>query len=118
MCDHSAIRASQHPIELAEAASHAERLTALAHEARLLEFGLEGDGEAARGFASELEGALTNAMDADSADELTQARNAIDSVLERLIAHGMRITAHLTDIEVGGVLGMARMPVLTAVLTA
>lgn len=98
--------------------SHAERLTALAHEARLLEFGLEGEGTAARGVATELEGALTHAMDAESADELTAARNAINVVLERLTHLGMRLTAQLTEIELDGVLGKARMPVLSAVLTA
>jgi hypothetical protein len=98
--------------------SNAEHLTALAHEARLLEFGLEGDGSVVRGVATDLEGALTHAMDADSAAELTEARNAIDAALARLTALGMRLTAHLTEIELDGVLGKARMPVLSAVLSA
>ena len=98
--------------------ANAERLTALAHEARLLEFGLDGDASAVQGVASELEGALTNAMDADSADQLTAARNAIRAVLARLTALDMRFTAQLTEIEMDGVLGKARMPVLSAVLTA
>lgn len=98
--------------------NHAERLTALAQEARLLEFGLEGDGEAARVLAAELEGALTTAMDAESADELTQARDAIGGVLARLGVLGMHLSAQLSDMEFDGVLGKARMPVLTAVLSA
>jgi hypothetical protein len=98
--------------------NHAERLTALAQEARLLEFGLEGDGEAARAVAAQLEGALTTAMDAESADELTQARDALDGVLARLGDLGMRFSAQLSDMELDGVLGKARMPVLTAVLIA
>jgi hypothetical protein len=57
-------------------------------------------------------------MDADSADELDHARNAIDTVLARLTGLGLRLTAHLDDIEIGGVLGKARMPVLTAVVSA
>lgn len=98
--------------------NHAERLTALAQEARLLEFGLEGDGEEARSMAAQLEGALTTAMDAESAAELTQARDAIDGVLARLGDLGMRFSAQLSDMELDGVLGKARMPVLTAVLSA
>jgi hypothetical protein len=102
----------------AEPANQAERLTAFAQEARLLEFGLQGDGDAARGLALEMEGALTVAMDADSADELARARDAIDSALERLAALGMRFSAQLTDMELDGVLGKARVPVLSAVLSA
>lgn len=102
---------------LAEA-SHADRLTALAQEARLLEFGLDGDGEAARDLAVQMEGALTIAMDAESADELTQARDAIEGVLARLAGLGMHFTAQLSDMELDGVLGKVRMPVLTAVLSA
>jgi hypothetical protein len=99
-------------------ADRADLLTALAQEARLLEFGLDGDGEDARGVAAAMEDALTGAMDADSADELDHARNAIDTVLARLTGLGLRLTAHLDDIEIGGVLGKARMPVLTAVVSA
>lgn len=104
--------------EQVDLAGHAERLTALAREARLLEFGLEGQGAAATGLASVLEDALTEAMDADSAVELTHARNAIDAALERLTELGMRLTAQLTEIELDGVLGKSRMPVLSAVLSA
>jgi hypothetical protein len=119
MCVHPSIAACHAATHACEPGDgHAERLTALAHEARLLEFGLEGQDLADCGVASELEGALTHAMDADSADELTAARDAISAVLERLTAHGMRLTAHLSEIELDGVLGKARMPVLSAVLTA
>ena len=33
-------------------------------------------------------------------------RNAIDAVLSRLAGLGLRLTAHLDDIEIGGVLGV------------
>ena len=99
-------------------ANQADQLTALAQEARLLEFGLEGDGNAARRLAADLESALSTAMDAESPDELTQARTAIDTALSRVVSLGMRLSAQMTDIEVDGILGTARMPVLTAVLSA
>ena len=95
-----------------------DQLTAHAREARLLEIGLEGGGEAARQLATDLESALTTAMDAESPVELTQARTAIDLVLGRVLNQGMCLSAELADMEVKGVLGMARMPVLTAVLSA
>ena len=95
-----------------------DQLAALAREARLLEIGLEGSGEAARLLATDLESALTTAMDAESPDELTQARTAIDAVLAKVLNQGMCLSAELADMEVKGVLGMARIPVLTAVLSA
>jgi hypothetical protein len=101
-----------------ESANHAERLAALAQEARLLAFGVEGDSDVARGVAAEMEGALTGAMDADSAAELTAARNEIDAVLTRVSALGLRFSAQLTDMECDGVLGRTRMPVLSAVLSS
>lgn len=99
--------------------NHAERLTALAREARLLELGLEGGGgDAARLLAADLEVALSTAMDADSPTELTQARLLVDAVLAKVVNQGMRLTAEMTDMEVQGVLGTSRMAVLTAVLRA
>jgi hypothetical protein len=99
-------------------ARQAETLASLAREARLLEFALDGDGEAARRLAADLESALENAMDAESNIELMQACAAIETALGEVLAGGMRLSAQMTDMEVDGVLGTARMPVLTAVLTA
>jgi len=96
----------------------ADHLTALAHEARLLEFGLDGDGDAARSLAADLKSALATAMDADSPAELTQARATIDQLLVQVVNQGMRLSAEMTDMEVKGLLGIARLPVLTAVLFA
>lgn len=116
--DHDHCHCAPSSVEATKPANEAERLTALAHEARLLEFGLEGDSDAARFIAAELEVALTDAMDADSAAELTAARDAIDAVLARLSGLGLRFSAQLDDMELDGILGKTRMPVLTAVLSA
>ena len=99
-------------------ARQAEHLAALAREARLLEFALQGEDDAARRLAADLESALENAMDAESPVELSQACTAIEAALGEVLARGMRLSAQMTDMEVDGVLGTARMPVLTAVLTA
>ena len=98
--------------------SQAERLVALAREARLLEFALEGESEIARQLASTLETALEQAMDAESPDEVMQACTSIEAALDQIVDNGMQLSAQMADMEVDGVLGTARMPVLTAVLTA
>lgn len=101
-----------------EPASQAERLAALAREARLLEFALEGESEIAQRLATELESALELAMDAESPDELMTACAGIESALEQIVSNGMQFSAQMADMEVDGVLGTARLPVLTAVLSA
>ncbi len=99
-------------------ARQAEHLAALAREARLLEFALQGDTEAARDLAADLEAALEQAMDAESPDELAGACSGLEAALQRVVESGMQLSAQMADMEVDGVLGTARMPVLTAVLTA
>ena len=96
----------------------AKHLAALAREARLFEFALLGDGEEARALAGEVEAALERAMEAESPEELTKACTDIETVLLRVVRSGMRLSAQMTDMAVEGVLGTARMPVLTAVLTS
>jgi hypothetical protein len=98
--------------------SQAEHLVALAREARLLEFALEGESEIARQLATRLETALEQAMDAESSDEVMQACTCIEAALDQIAGNGMQLSAQMADMEVDGVLGTARMPVLTAVLTA
>ena len=98
--------------------NQAERLVALAREARLLEFALEGESEIARRLATALESALEQAMDADSPEELLTACASIEAALDQVVSNGMQLSAEMADMEVDGVLGTARMPVLTAVLTA
>ncbi len=103
--------------DTAQARQQAERLAMLAREARLLEFALQGDGAAGRGVAADLERALERAMDADTPAELQQSCEAIHSVLDTAFSQGMTLFAQMTDMDVEGVLGTTRMPVLTAVLT-
>lgn len=102
----------------ADPARQAARLVALAREARLLEFALKGEGDAACSLASDIEAALEQAMEAESPDDLLRACSALEAALSRVMENGMQLSAQMTDMEVDGVLGTARMPVLTAVLTA
>jgi len=57
-------------------------------------------------------------MDAESPAELTEACAVLEAALREVLQGGMRLSAEMTDMAVEGVLGTARMPVLTAVLTA
>jgi len=107
----------EQPADAAHARQQAERLAMLAREARLLEFALQGDGSAARRVAAELERALERAMDADTPAELQQSCEAIQSVLDGAFRQGMRLFAQMTDMDIEGALGVARMPVLTTVLS-
>ncbi len=98
-------------------AGQAERLVALAQEARLLEFALEGESDIGRKLAILLETALEQAMDAESPNEVTEACSSIGAALDQIVDNGMQLSAQMANMEVDGVLGSARMPVLTAVLT-
>lgn len=100
-----------------DAQQQAERLSMLAREARLLEFALQGDGDAARQVAADLERSLERAMDADTPIELQQSCEAIQAALDVAFGQGMHLFAQMTDMDVEGVLGVARMPVLTTVLS-
>lgn len=93
------------------------RLAALAREARLLEFALEGDGsDGVHGLATALESALERAMEAELPEELAGACDELVATLGDVLDRGMALSAELSDIVVEGVLGASRMPVLTAVL--
>lgn len=103
--------------DAAQARQQAERLAMLAREARLLEFALQGDGAIGRDVAADLERALERAMDADTPAELQQSCEAIQAALDVAFGQGMTLFAQMTDMDVEGVLGKTRMPVLTTVLT-
>jgi len=98
-------------------ARQAEHLVALAREARLLEFALKGEGNTAQRLAADVEAALEQAMDAESPGELQKACSDVEAVLLKVIDNGLHLSAQMADMEIDGVLGTARMPVLTAVLT-
>lgn len=100
-----------------DAAHEAERLTALAREARLVELGVSGNSDVGHALAGRLETALEGAMDADSAQDLKRACASIEAVLGELFGRGMQLSAQMTLMNIDGVLGTSRMPVLTAVLS-
>lgn len=96
----------------------AQHLVALARQARLLEFALDGHDDAGQRLAAEIEAALERAMEAESGAELTDACAAVESSLAAVAGSGMRLSVQMADVPVEGVLGTALMPVLTAVLSS
>lgn len=118
MRDTNPCRAAESGETAKSPAQQAQQLIALACQARLFEFALEGNDVDAHRLAAEIEAALEQVIDAESAAELSDACSAIESALATIVDSGMRLTVELADLPFEGVLGTARMPVLTAVLSS
>lgn len=99
-----------------EPGSQAEFLAALAQEARLLEFSLEGEDAESRTVGARLQRALENALDADGPDEVRDARDELEEALAGARAAGLRLSAQLGEVDVDGILGTMKMRVLSTVL--
>ncbi len=94
------------------------RLLALAAlDARLVRMAVEGDGESTHHLADEFERALEQAMDAEVPADAIAARESLRQVAAALREAGLKIRLDLSEIEVDGLLGAAKLPVLTAVLS-
>jgi hypothetical protein len=96
----------------------AKLLNHLAHEARLIEFAVDGDGDEARAIGAVLERALELAVDADSESEARQAYDALVEAMTAVKGAGFAMSAGVSRMEIEGALGLMNMPVLTAVLAA
>lgn len=95
--------------------AQAQVLLQVAQAARLLH--LESVGvTAGAGMAAELESALNNAMDAEPGCEAEAATVRLVDVLTRARDRGLRVQAEISEMEVDGLLGLTRLPVLSAVL--
>ncbi len=99
-----------------EPARQAEHLAMLAQEARLLEFSLEGEDSESRRIGDRLQRALESALDADGPDETESARDELEEVLTGARDAGLRLSAHLSEVDVDGILGTMKMRVLSTVL--
>ena len=96
--------------------SQAELLTRLAQQARLLRMALSGDRGDATTVACSFERALFVAMDAEAQHESELARLQLASVLADARNAGLTVSASVEELELDGVLGAQRLPVLTTVL--
>jgi hypothetical protein len=96
----------------------ARLLNHLAHEARLIEFAVDSDGDEARAVGAVLERALELAVDADSENEARQAYDALVEAMTAVKRAGFAVSAGVSRMEIEGALGVMNMPVLTAVLAA
>ncbi|GAB4477252.1 MAG: hypothetical protein OHK0044_23560 [Burkholderiaceae bacterium] len=96
----------------------AKLLNRLAHEARLIEFTVDGDDADARAVGTVVERALELAVDADSESEARQAYSSLTEAMTEVRRAGLALSAVVCRMEVEGALGMMQMPVLTAVLAS
>ena len=95
--------------------AQAQVLLRVAQAARLLH--LESVGvTAGAGMAAELERALNDAIDAEPGCEAEAATVRLVDVLTRARDRGLRVQAEISEMEVDGLLGLTRLPVLSAVL--
>lgn len=102
-------------LHLLAPASQAQVLMKVAQAARLLH--LEAAGvQSERGVAADLERALSAAMDAEPGTEADDATGRLVQVLARARDRGLRVQAEISEMEVDGLLGLARLPVLSAVV--
>jgi hypothetical protein len=104
-----------------EPGSQAEMLTRLAQDARLVRMALAeqaaGRSDVDR-LATSFQRALGDAMDAEAQDETERARLQLAATLADARSAGLTLSAMMDEVEFDGVLGMQRLPVLTAVLSA
>lgn len=105
-------------LERLDPREQAKLLNDLAHEARLIEFAVDGDGADAHAVGAAVERALELAVDADSESEARQAYAALAEAMAAVRRAGLTLSAGVSRMEVEGALGLMQMPVLTAVLAA
>lgn len=103
-------------LSLLAPASQADLLLRVAQEARLLHLALDGRCNEPM-LARDLERALNGAMDAEPGAEADDAADRLVDVIQHAHRHGLRIKAEVSEVEVDGVLGACRLPVLSAVLS-
>ena len=95
--------------------AQAQVLLRVAQAARLLH--LESVGvTAGAGMAAELERALNDAIDAEPGCEAEAATVRLVEALTCARDCGLRVQAEISEVEVDGLLGLTRLPVLSAVL--
>ncbi|MCU0951533.1 MAG: hypothetical protein MUC68_10825 [Burkholderiaceae bacterium] len=101
-----------------EPSSQADLLTRLAQQARLIRMALDDARSDAEHVASSFERALGVAMDAEESAAAELARLQLASVLHDARCAGLKLSASVDELQLDGVLGAQRLPVLTAVLSA
>jgi hypothetical protein len=116
MNEMAALNEELQSLHLLAPVSQAALLVKVAQEARLLHLAL-GDSRREPGVARDLESALEGAMDATPGTEADDAAGHLVDVLRRTRALGLQIRAEISDVEIDGALGLARLPLLSAVLS-
>lgn len=92
----------------------ARELARLAQGARMLHLSLAEPIAGIDAQALALRLALEAAMDADSTEDHAAAESALQLALADLRAARVAVTAEISEVEVEGILGPARLPALSA----
>ncbi|MCA3217743.1 MAG: hypothetical protein ING59_04130 [Burkholderiales bacterium] len=116
MNEKAALNDELRSLHLLAPVSQAALLVKVAQEARVLHLSL-GDSRREPMVARDLESALEGAMDAAPGAEADDAAGHLVDVLRRTRALGLQIRAEISDVEIDGALGLARLPLLSAVLS-
>lgn len=116
MNEKAALNDELQSLHLLAPVSQAALLVKVAQEARVLHLSL-GDSRREPAVARDLESALEGAMDAAPGPEADDAAGHLVDVLRRTRALGLQIRAEISDVEIDGALGLARLPLLCAVLS-
>jgi hypothetical protein len=116
MNEKAALNEELQSLHLLAPVSQAALLVKVAQEARLLHLSL-GDSRREAAVARDLESALEGAIVASPGAEADDAAGHLVDVLRRTCALGLQIRAEISDVEVDGALGLARLPLLSAVLS-
>jgi hypothetical protein len=96
----------------------AQMLAHFAQQARLVRTALADDRRDADAVAAGFQRALGQAMDADADAETQAALRYLSATLRDARQAGLKLSARVEELQLDGVLGTQRLPVLTAVLSA
>ena len=111
---------SQHlrPLDMLDPDEQAKLIAHLAQQARVVRLALDDERDTASALAQGVERALGRAMDAEADTETEAALRYLSAALRDARHAGLRLSAQVDEVQLDGVLGTQRLPVLTAVLSS
>ena len=105
------------PLDMLEPDEQASLIAHLAQQARVVRLALDDARSDASALAQDVERALGRTMDAEADAETEAALRYLSATLRDARHAGLRLSAQVDEVQLDGVLGTQRLPVLTAVLS-
>jgi hypothetical protein len=106
------------PLDALDPDEQARLIAYLAQQARVIRLALDDARDGTRALAQGVERALGHAMDAEADAETEAALRYLSAALRDARHAGLRLSAQVDEVQLDGVLGTQRLPVLTAVLSS